>query len=198
QARSHLRPRRRVARSRVPLALIVVLLGFAPALAQSAPTISLDAYDYVVGDTLTLHGENLAPHAMDRIELTSPGAGAAAGPPPGLDADDYGGGATLTLQGENLAPTAMYRIELTSPGAEAAAGPPLVSVVTADDAGALQFRAELDEPGRWALTLAGDRLDVSMNVNVRTADGERAVPAPESPTPDATQPDTTQPEPTAP
>ncbi|HZW27504.1 MAG TPA: hypothetical protein VFF08_03570, partial [Trueperaceae bacterium] len=113
-----------MARSRVPLALIVVLLGFAPALAQSAPTISLDAYDYVVGDT-------------------------------------------LTLQGENLAPNAMYRIELTSPGAEAAAGPPLVSVVTADDAGALQFRAELDEPGRWALTLAGDRLDVSMNVNVR-------------------------------
>ncbi len=151
-ARALSRPRRRVALMRVPLVILVTLFALTPVLAQGAPTISLDAYDYVVGDT-------------------------------------------LTLQGEGLAPGATYRIQLTPPATEGAATP-IVSIVTADDAGALQYQAPLDVPGRWGVALAGERLDVSMHVSVRRADGVEVTPAPTTPEP--TTPEPTTPEPTTP
>lgn len=96
----------------------------------------------------------------------------AAQPAPTLTLGSYAYvvGETLELAAANLEPGASYRVELTPPGEGDTRPAPLVSVLEAAPDGTLLFTAPLQRGGTYSVSVAGPRLDATLNVRVSGAE----------------------------
>ncbi len=108
--------------SGLALLALVAMMALAASAAQGSPSLSLDSFNYRVGDTLTVRATGLRPGSEYVVTLT---------PPEGVVGAD-------TVTGEH----------------------------EADASGRLSVDLPLTHPGRWALTVSGQDLDATLNVQV--------------------------------